>query len=208
MPLPLITATDAFERVRDAIAQIIATEAAAQVALGGSGLDVYTERANPWESYLEDRPDVTPIVNVWFESESFSGSQGSAITQQTARGTFNIDCYAVGLSDENTAGDEAAARASHAAARLVRNILMAGHYAYLGMRGVVAKRWVRSITSMPSSSEARPVNHIHACRVAVDVDYIETAPQVDGETIEAIGLDLIRAEDGRILSSLEYGYSD
>ncbi|MBE9491119.1 MAG: hypothetical protein IMY67_12545, partial [Bacteroidetes bacterium] len=120
----LIDKTDNFEIVRDKIAQILADEVASQQALAVTAgkdpllwdLNIYTERNNPWEKWLNQNDDVTPIVNVWFEN--YNTDEGSTVlsSQSVISSKYNIDIYGLGVSKDNSggghyAGDEESARA-------------------------------------------------------------------------------------------------
>ena len=216
--LPLLDKIDNFEVVRDKIAQILADESARQVILAvpphdpeDYRLNVYVERACPWETWLSPERvgiDTAPIINVFYESCTFDASASSTFTSQTAQGVFNIDCYGLGLSYETSAGhmpgDEAAARESHRAVRLVRNILMAAENNYLGLRGIVGRRWPLSHTSFLPQKDVSPMQRVVVTRFVLGVNFLETAPQYEGVDAELLHIDLKRAEDGRVLAALEY----
>jgi len=220
----LIDKTDNSELVRDQIAAIIAVEAAAQEALATAAgkdprlwrLRTFLERSNPWSEFQEDvadQADATPIVNVSFESASADMSASNVVERQKMAGSFNVDCYGYGLSaaeDDggHVAGDEAAALEAQRAVRLVRNILMAGHYTYLGMRGVVWKRWPQSVTAFQPAIDGRTVQQIVACRLVLQVEYSEFSPQVQGEELELISATVKRAETGEIYITADYEFGD
>lgn len=216
----LINKEDSFELVRDKIAQILADETANQMQLATDAaldptdwdLEVYTERANPWEKWLNDTTvaNKVPIINVWFDSDSFDMGQGSTLKCQAAEGSFNVDCYGYATSSDDgaaghLAGDEQAAKAAHHAVRLVRNILMSGEYRYLELRPLVSRRWVTTRTSFQPQQDTRSVQRIVAVRLVVSVKYLETAPDYTGEITDCVHVDLKRNSDGAILAQMEYG---
>lgn len=222
MPLQqLIAPTDTFQVVRDKVAQILADEVANQMAIAGGfvgldpddwNLEIYVERANPWEKWLNDTTlaNKVPVVNVWFDSDSFDMGQGNVVQYQQAEGSINIDCYGFGISADDggtghIAGDEEAARASQSAMRLVRRILMASEYTYLELRGVVARRWVISRTTFQPQQDARSAQRIVGSRLVLGVKYLEDAQQYQGAALECTHVDLKRNADGFVLSQLEYG---
>ncbi len=100
----LIDRPDGFEIVRDQVAAILATEQANQQALATAAgkdpspwaLNVYQERSNPWEQYLNNQNDLTPIVNVWFDSASYDQGASSVVDRQCSDTIINIDCYGCG----------------------------------------------------------------------------------------------------------------
>ncbi len=205
----LLSTPDNFEVVRDQIAAILALEIAHQ---GELGLDpvpkVFTERSNPWGALVEDPPDEGPIVNVWFDTLSFDGAAGNVVSRQKADATFNIDVYGFGTSTQDGAGhapgDEVAALACQATLRLVRQILMSAHYTYLGLRGIVWKRWPQTLTMFKPPTDDRSAVNIVAGRLALVVSFNEFAPQVDGPELEVVGLEIKRSGTGQIYVTAEY----
>ena len=208
----LIEKTDTAELVRDQIAAILKIESENQVRLARAAgpprdpedwaLRIFIERAHPWELF-RDTPEEdsgccreAPIVNVWWDRSTFDGQRGDAVERQTASGYFNVDIYARGIAqgrsdDGHDSGDELASRDAQRAVRLVRNILMSGHYAYLGMRGVVGKRWPESIELHPADGE-RSAQQVASARVRMAVDFNEFSPQVKGQPLERITTEVRR----------------
>lgn len=215
----LIDKVDNFELVRDEIAAILVTESAAQQALAVTAgkdpanwkLRVYTERSNPWEAWQNDQTDRSPIVNVWFDNSRFDEKSSNNIERQKSETVFNIDCYGYGQSANDPTGghipgDREAALESQRAIRLVRNILMAAEYRYLGLRGLVWQRWPQSITAFQPQQDSRTIQHIVAARIAFRVDFNELAPQIPEETLEFVSVDVKRTEDGEIVLEADYEY--
>lgn len=214
----LVDKRDNFELVRDQIAAILTAETASQQALAAAAdLDpspwafkVYSERSNPWEAFREGCPNEPPIVNVWFDSETFPENASNPIERQRARGSFNVDCYARCATVENldapgqTAGDQSAALEAQRTARLVRNFLMAATHTYLGMRGVVAGRSVQSLTVFQPSLGASPVEQVVAARLTLTVDFNEFSPQVTPQTLDLVSNDVKRNNDGLIVLEADY----
>jgi hypothetical protein len=216
----LIDKSDNFEIIRDQIAAILATESANQMQLAIDAgkepndykLRVYTERSNPWESLLNEQEDRAPIVNVWFDNSNFNARASNALERQKSETVFNIDCYGYGMSQDvdsggHIAGDEEAARESQRAIRLVRNIMMAAEYTYLGLRGLVGSRWPQSITTFQPQLDARQMQQIVASRIALRVEFNEFSPQVPAETLELVSATVSRAEDGEIVINADYDYT-
>lgn len=219
----LIDKQDNFEVVRDQIAQILANEVAGQKVLAVAAgkdpddfdLKIFTERSNPWEQFLNDPPpgpERSPIINVWFDSETFPEGVGSTVQRQRADGLFNIDCYGFAVSADVEAGghapgDKAAAIEAQRAFRLVRNILMAATYTYLDLRGVVAQRWPQSAEIFQPEISGRSVQQIVAARLVLRVSYNEFAPQVEPVTLEFVSVDVKRAEDGSVIAETDYDFT-
>lgn len=216
----LIDKQDNFEVIRDQIAAILATEVANQMALATAGgkvpddwkLRIFSERSNPWEQLLNEQIDRSPIVNVWFDNSNFDPAASNISERQKTEGVFNIDCYGYGISSDEVGGghnpgDKEAAFEVHKALRLVRNILMAAEYTYLGLRGVVWQRWPQSITVFQPQLDGRQMQQIVGARLAFRVVFNEFSPQVVPETLELVSVDVKRTEDGEIVVEADYDYT-
>jgi hypothetical protein len=211
----LIDKQDNSEILRDQIAAILALETAAQQVKATQAakdpqawrLRVYAERSNPWENAPDD---YAPVVNVWFEKSEVNPRASDTVERQTYSGMFNIDVYGFGLSRPNGAGhvpgDEDAAKEAQRGVRLVRNIVMASVYTYLGLRGVVARRMVDAVTIFQPQASADNVAQVVGARVSLRVDFLEFAPQYVGEPLEVLFAKVHRAEDGQIIINAEYNY--
>lgn len=218
----LIDRPDNFELVRDQIAAIIATDSSAQQALATAAakdpnlwkLRVYTERANPWEQFLDEADqdlDASPIVNVWFDSYAVDQKASDVFSRQATEGTFNIDCYGFALSQSDgaghLAGDEQAAYAAQRALRLCRSILMAAEHRYLGMQGVVWQRMPTSVDSFQPQQGGQTVQKIVAIRLGLSVKFNEISPQVPAETLDLVSTKINRLSDGQLLVEADYDYT-
>ena len=216
----LIDKQDNFEIIRDQIAAILATEVTNQKQLAtAAGKDpalwdfkVYTERSNPWEGYLNDTAELTPIVNVWYDNSNFLEASSNIVERQTTEAIFNIDCYGVANSSDNEAGghnpgDKEAAFAVQRIIRLVRNILMSAEYIYLGLRGVVWQRWPQTITMFQPQQDRGNVRPVIAARIGFKVKFNEFSPQLSGDMLELLSATVKRAEDGQILFGADYDYT-
>lgn len=216
----LIDKQDSFEIIRDEIAAILATEIANQQALATDAgkdpndwrLRVYTERSNPWEQFQGPDSDTSPLVNVWYDNSNFDPGASTVVERQRTEAVFNIDCYGYGISEDtpgggHKAGDEEAAFAVQRALRLVRNILMAGEYTYLGLRGLVGQRWPQSTTIYQPQIDSRTVQQIVAARLAFRVTFNEFSPQVQPVELERVATDVLRTEDGEIVVEADYDYT-
>ena len=216
---------DNFEIIRDQIAIILANEVVSQMALAAAAtnptkdpddwkLRIFTERANPWEQFLNpDEPnfDPSPIVDVWYDTTVFDQSSSNIVQRQKGEGTFNIDCYGYGRSEDDGGtghipGDEKASKEAQRGIRLVRNIMMAADYTYLGLRGVVWQRWPQAITVFRPQLDARNVQNVVGARLALRVQYNEFSPQPVGTELEIVAVDVQRAEDGEIIAQAQYNY--
>lgn len=219
----LIDKQDNFEIVRDQIASILALESVNQVAKATTAgkpnpddwkLRVFTERSNPWEQFLNDQSDKSPLVNVWYDNGSFPEGKGNVIERQQSRAVYNIDCYgfAVTTSDGGSGqkpGDREAAFEVHRAVRLVRNILMAAQNIYLQLdrKTIGAQRWPQSINVFQPQIDGNAVQQIVGARIALKVIFNELSPQITPETLELLSVDVKRTEDGEIVVEADYDYT-
>jgi hypothetical protein len=230
-----ITDVDNVELVRDRIADILSAESISQQqkATAASAdpkqykLQVYTERSTPWQHWLDSpdpetntdaRSDTAPIINVCFDRDDIDRKASNSVSRQKMTALFNIDCfgYAVsrGKSGGHVPGDQAAGIEAMRAARLVRKILMAGTYTYLGFprqstgaEQVVWSRMVISRQAFRLGEVAQPVQDVAGVRIVFEVGFSEFSPQVEGQLLEAITVTFVRAEgtpEGLILATAEY----
>lgn len=219
----LIDKQDGSEAVRDAIATILATETAAQQVLAPLAdpvqdarlyaLRVFKERTQPWTEFVaasqrrDEQIDVAPIVNVRFESANIDRGSSNAIDCQTYDGRFYVDCFGYGVAEgEGTGhipGDRRAALEAQRAARLVRNILMAGRYTYLGDRDLVGRRLITSLESLDVEPPEEGVN-VKAVRLVLEVRYLETAPQVQADVSGGLDIDITSLADGEVLAEVSF----
>ncbi len=212
----LIDKQDNFEIIRDKIAVILASEVVNQKQLATDAgkdpndwnLRIYTERSNPWEQFLNEQADKSPIVNVCFTQASFDKSSSNIVKRQKTEGLFNIDCYGYGVSSDQTTGhnpgDKDAAFKVHKALRLVRNILMSDQYTYLDLRGLVGQRWTKSIVVEQPQIDALQVQQIVGSRLVFGVLFNESSPQITPQTIESVSVEIKRASDGQVIVETEY----
>ena len=217
----LIDKHDTAEIVRDQIAAILAIESATQVTLATTAakpspndwkLRVYQERADLWEGIPGENDDRSAVVNVRWDTSMFDANASNIVERQKSSTTITIDCYGYGKSRDagaagHVCGDQAAAEAAQRATRLVRNILMSAEYVYLGLRGVVWRRWVESITMMPPQQDNNNVYHVVAARVAIRVEFNEYSPQFVPQPLELLTADVIRADDGQVVIDADYDYT-
>lgn len=225
----LIDKTDYFEQVRDQIGAILLVESTKQQALAVLAskdpklwkLRIFTERSNPWSEFSErpdpnsDDPDddTSPIVNVWFDRSQVIPRSSNVVEKQQYDGTFRIDCYGYGVSTSKQGGghDPGDARASletHRAVRLVRNILMSGHYVTLGMTGVVGQRMVDAIQIFQPQIDDRPAQHVVGATMSLGVEFNELSPQVQGQPLEIVALDVRRADTGQLFFATQFEFAD
>lgn len=220
MTLELIDKQDSFEIVRDQIGAILTLEIASQQLLAEAAakdpadwkIRVFEERSNPWEQFLNEDDESTPIVNVWYDHSTFDPAGSNVVERQKATAIYNIDCYGRGTSTNikgggHTPGDKDAAFEVQRALRLVRNILMAGEYTYLALQGLVWQRWSQTGTVFQPQQGDVSVQNIVGARLELAVTFNEFSPQVAAETLEFLSVDVKRIEDGEIVVEADYDYT-
>lgn len=215
----ILSTPDNVAVIRDRIAAILVLELANQEVLTGVAQPrVFVERATPWGEFLDVPEETveapTPVINVWFDSETFDGASSNQVSRQKVDGTFNIDCYACAVStDDGDAGgghipgDHAAALAAQQTCSIARQILMAGAYTYLGLRGVVWRRWTQSLTMFQPQIDNRQAQRVAAGRLTLLVQFNEFSPQVSGEVLELISIEVKRAETGQVYLLADYPHT-
>ncbi len=216
----LIDKQDGFEIIRDQIGAILTLEIANQMSLAVEAakdpldwkLRIFLERSNPFEQWLNNQTDRSPIINIRYENSNFDMSGSNSVERQKTVAIYNIDCYGFGISADVVAGghkpgDREAAFEAQRALRLVRNILMAGTYTYLGLRGFVWQRWIQSVISFQPQLDAHDVLQVQAARLAFQVTFNEFSPQVTPDVLELLTVDITRADDGELLAEIDIDYT-
>lgn len=204
----LIRTPDNVEIIRDQICGILSLETAHQYELAVDSADpvardykieVYLENDEPWALQTEE-DNHYPLLNV--SLQSVGSANGSTNTNSTnRRAIFFIDCYATGTFDGTGLSGRMAVIKAWKTARIVRNILEAANYAYLGLRGVVTRRTVTELeTGMPNSNNAA----VRVCvvRMKLEVEFNEVSPQVKGVEIAPISL-AIKDDTGLVVVDME-----
>lgn len=215
----LIDRARTFRVVADQIASILLLETAHQQELAlQAGQDpnlwklrVFQRRSEPWAVFQEtpEKPaeDTSPIVNITLDNKRADRSRSNVVERQTVSAIYNLDCYGYGTAGASEtghdAGDELAEDAVYNAAALVENILMAGTYTYLGLRGTVGLRWIESTTIFRPQLDNQAIQHVIGARVALQVDFNEFSPQVVGQPLELIAL-TVKRPGGQVLLQAEY----
>lgn len=216
----LIDKQDTVEIIRDQIAAILALEVTNQMNLATVALldpepwrlRIFSERSNPWEIFPANTTDVAPIVNVRWDDSTFEMSTSNISERQKTTATFNIDCYGYGQSADvdgggHTAGDQNAALEAHRAVRLVRNILMASTYTYLGLQGTTWRRFIGNITVFQPQQDTQNVHHVVGARLALRVEFNEYSPQATPDELDLLTVDVHRDFDDQIIVNADYDYT-
>lgn len=216
----LIDKKDNFEIIRDQIAGILVLEIANQMLLATEAgkdandwkLRVLTERSNPWEQFLNNANDRSPLVNIWVENCNYDKKASNSIERQKTTAMYNIDCYGFGISSDvvsggHKPGDREASFEVQRAIRIVRNIFMSGEYTYLGLRGLVWGRWLEGIDIFQPQQDSKAIQKIVGARLLLSVIFNEFSPQIQPVNLELVTIDIKRAEDGLISLEADYDYT-
>jgi hypothetical protein len=215
----LINEPDNVEKIRDHIAFIIKGEAQNQYAIAQEqgvldaddfNFKVFVENARPYD--VDDFPTVEPIINIMLQkTETVDGN--SRMGPQKYKATFIIDCIVFGndfneivTSDEILNGAakidrRAAAIRAWKTARVIRTILMSEQYLYLGLRGVIGSRIIKSIeTGVPEMGG--DVFTVVTARTTLEVQLLERSIGTQGPIIEEINF-AVEPVSGEVASNQE-----
>jgi hypothetical protein len=201
--------------VLNVLGTILLEEFAAQVVLAtGESEDptpyqirVFARRTNPISHWI-DAPDTgtadaRPIVNLSFEQQDYEQQKSSIVKKREGPARFYLDCFGYSKSKVSQSGhdpgDVTADETADWVAYLVEQIVMSGHYAYLGMRGTVGRRFIESVLRLRVGSADHPVQNVAAWRITLAVELFEESPQVVGQTLETIAIAVQRQEDGELI---------
>lgn len=213
MSIPLVTTQDNFEVVRDKICEILAAQTALQQYLAEEADEdpnewkfyVTKERYNPIENWMNDPVDKTPIVNVWFDSDSYREARSNNSTRQVFAGNFNIDVYCYETASETISGhiegDQASTEKAHKLGRYIRRIIMHPDNIKLGLEDVWSRKIVSRNTFQPNSGN-QPIQHIVGIRLVLEVEYNETIDLTTPEIIEHINITLQHEVDGLVRAEI------
>lgn len=212
----LIDRLDGSEIVRNEVAAILLRETLSQQLLATQAgkpstypwqFRVFVERTDPFGEFTEI-PDastvpVVPLVNVSFNGWQADPHASNVVERQKVTTTINVDVYAYAVSEDVPAGghkpgDQLAALEAQRVARLVRNILMSATQTYLGLRGLVWKRWITSLDMMAPDPAIRAAQRFGVARLTLQVDHNEFSPQVTGEPFELLSAQVEREDTGQI----------
>ena len=80
----------------------------------------------------------------------------------------------------------------------MRNILMSGYYAYLGMRGVVFERDLLGIKTGSPGNLDESALAVTVARMEFSVSFYEDSPQAEGVVIEGINFETV-TKTGEVL---------
>ena len=215
----LINKQDNIEIVRDRIGYILLEEVANQQTLAtAEGLDpddykmrIFVEAFNPIEQFLNAPTDTSPLIDIWYDNDTFDLSASNVSNRQKTDAVYNIDCYGYGESTETVEGhdpgDRSAALESARAARLVRNILMATDNIYLGLRKIVWRRWLLTRNAFQPERGTNSVQKVLGTRLRFGVQLNETVQEPSLSRLNYVAVDFHRADNGQLYFSHDFDYS-
>ena len=203
----LISTPDTVEIIRDQIAAILLLELSNQKNLAEQAhltdaadydIAVYLEKQFPVD--VAGGSEKFPAVNVQLiQSDYANGSSQVDANKRTA--VFYLDCYGCGNAG-NADTDNAAVIKAWKVGRLVRNIIAAGQYTYLGMRtdknkpGVCSRK-IRSLSTGVPSGIVNGAYQVVICRLELEVSFYEFSPQASGVKYELYDF-VCRDPDGKV----------
>jgi hypothetical protein len=201
----LISEPDNVEKIRNHIAFIIKGEAQNQhtIAQEEGALDaedfnfrVFVENARPYDTEGEPIPEL--LINIMLQkTETVDGNP--RMGPQKYKATFIIDCIAFGNDAGEERDDRAAAARAWKAARVIRTILMSEQYLYLGLRGVIGSRVIKSIeTGVPEMGG--DAFSVVTARITLEVQFLERAIGTSGPIIEEINF-AVEPVNGEIIGA-------
>ncbi len=192
----LFNEPDHVEIIRDTIAVILSAEFEKQYELACDknledaedfNVKVYLEDDRPFALPEGDNESVFPFVNVTLNDTHQIGKSGGIADKKKYEASFYIDCYACGNFEGASKQDSVNANIlSWKIARVVRNILMSGHYAYLGYRGMVLERNVPGIKSGNMSGMESAAFAVSIARVEFKVSFAERSVCEEGVPLESV----------------------
>lgn len=210
----LIDKQDSFEIIRSKVAAILVAETASQQVLATAAsrdprewaFRVFVERSDPWSEFqngADDPLDITPIVNITYDSTRFDKGGGNVVQRQRGEMQFHVDCYAYGVAaddgaDGHVAGDHAAALALGRTTRLVRNILMASEYIALELPALVGRRWINTVQVFQPPTGQEALQKVLGARITLEILANEFSPQYEGVPLELVAV-TVRRDTGEVL---------
>lgn len=201
----LLSEPDNIEVVRDTVAAILAIELENQYELAVEAEDanardykvgVYVENDDPLQQVnAESNP--FPLVNVTIDSTEKDGGSTS-VNKHNMTAKILLDVYATGnTASAEDAGTKASLKAWKTA-RLVRNILGAEPYTYLGLRGVVEGRDFESFQAGEPRNSTSAIR-VKMVRITLEVTYVENVEITGGVLYELGGTLTISDDDGHVI---------
>jgi hypothetical protein len=198
----LISEPDNVEKIRDHIAFIIKGETQNQYTIaqeeGAPDADdynfrVFIENAHPYDT--GDYPTVEPFINIMLQ-KTIPAEGNSRMGPQKYIATFIIDCIAFGNDGGEDWDEKSASIRVWKTARVIRAILMSEQYLYLGLRGVIGGRVIKSIETGVPEMGGNAFTVVTA-RITLEVQFLERSIGTSGPIIGEINF-TVEPENGEV----------
>ena len=192
----LISEPDIVEIVRDQTAAILSLELQNQYALALAAavpraidykVKVYVENARPYEA--ETAEDLLSFVNITLPKVDVPRGN-SRMGDQKETALFHLYCAACGNNSGNFRDDKSSALRAWKVMRLVRRILMADVYTYLGLRGTVGQRHIFLMEAGTPPAPEKSSLAYTVIRASLEVSFVEHGTAVQGVPLEGIDFDV------------------
>jgi hypothetical protein len=201
----LISEPDNVEKIRNHIACIIKGETENQYTIAQEegapnaedyNFRVFVENARPYDN--EGEPPIEPLVNIMLQkTEPAEGN--SRMGPQKYKATFIIDCIAYGNDGGEDWNDRAASASAWKSARVIRTILMSEQYLYLGLRGIIGGRVIKSIETGVPEMGGDALTVVTA-RITLEAQLLERSIGTSGPIIEEINF-TVEPENGEVVGT-------
>jgi hypothetical protein len=204
---------DNVEKIRDRIVYILKQECINQHALAvetGAAdardfdVGIYLESERPWQlTEYEDSENPFPLANVCLAGIKQPEKSGSMVSGKKFIAQFFIDCYGCGNKSADGNNDQLASIRAWKTGRIIRNILMAACYTYLGMQMIVNQRNVTEMNAGTPSNRFTNTSalSITVCRIILEVNYTENSPQITPVEMEEITFISV-SDNGEVLINM------
>jgi hypothetical protein len=210
----LLDQFDNVEKIRSNIAAILKTELVSQHQKATEQnlqdaadykISVYLERERPWELAGDSSGNSPfPLVNIQLVGYRKDNGPGETVNRKKYIGEFFIDCYAKGSPENPDYFDDTDATIrAWKIERIIRNILMAGPYTYLGMRNIVRGREITEArtgapTNITGNIEESAIS-VTICRIFMSVLFYEESPQVSGVEYDGMSFKASTTPEGEVI---------
>jgi hypothetical protein len=201
----LISEPDNVEKIRNHIAYIIKGETENQYTIAREegapnaedyNFRVFVENARPYDN--EGEPPIEPLINIMLQkTEPAEGNP--RMGPQKYKATFIIDCIAYGNDGGEDWDDRAAGARAWKTARVIRAILMSEQYLYLGLRGIIGGRAIKSIETGAPEMGGDALTVVTA-RIILEAQLLERSIGASGPIIEEINF-TIEPESGEVVGT-------
>jgi hypothetical protein len=199
----LIAEPDVAEIVRDQVAAILSLELQNQYQLAVAAevprpldykIKVYVENERPYDSVNAE--DLLSFINITIPKIDIPRGN-SRLGDQKEAALFHIHCAACGNTSGTFRDDKSASLRAWRVMRLVRRIVMADVYTYLGMRKTVGQRHIFLMEAgSPPASDKNALAY-KVIRASLEVSFVERSIEAPSVTLEGIDYE-VEPETGEV----------